>query len=348
MLAVVIFFAIIGALEAACRTATQVELVVSYDGDCNELSGVAFIIGTEPYAVEKRIDTNVFTTTTNACSPGRIGTLVITPNASTDRTAVIVLAAFKGKRVEDCKATDGYSGCIIARRSLTFIEHTALSLEIELERACKDVPCDAVSTCKQASCVDSRVECSSDGCSSPGVLPDGGLARVDAPTSSDAFVQGDRAILVDAPVDSETEEDAGTDAATEAGVDASACTVSGLAVTCKMTDGGTKACAANESCCSGTMAAGEAGMTMGYDCRSGGCVYPPPELRCRSSKNCPANQICCLNQMYGSFCTGGSTCPSDAGIFQQLCEQNCECAQKSCQGSTATTGNPPQTMSTCN
>jgi hypothetical protein len=75
-------FAIVGATEA-CRTATQVELVVTYDGECSDVDEVAFIIGTDPQLAEARIESNVFTTSTTHCeqgSPSTVGSLVVTPN----------------------------------------------------------------------------------------------------------------------------------------------------------------------------------------------------------------------------------------------------------------------------
>jgi hypothetical protein len=79
---IALVFASTGVSEG-CRTATQVELVVTYDGNCSDLTAVGIIVGTEPGLVEQRVDTNVFTTSTSHCEPGtpaRVGTLVVTPN----------------------------------------------------------------------------------------------------------------------------------------------------------------------------------------------------------------------------------------------------------------------------
>ena len=179
----------ISGTSEGCRTATQVELVVTYDGKCSDLQEVAFIIGTDRGVAEARIESNVFTTTTTHCeqgSPARVGTLVVTPNDATGRASIIVLASF-GQSVSECKPDKGYAGCIIARRAFAFVYDSALTLEIHLERSCKDVPCDAESTCKHAACVNSTVACAASGCSKPGVLADGGTELVDAPTNPDAY-----------------------------------------------------------------------------------------------------------------------------------------------------------------
>jgi hypothetical protein len=87
---------------------------------------------------------------------------VVTPNDDTGRASIIVLAGF-GKRVEQCKAADGYFGCIVSRRSFLFVDHAALTLDIPLDPDCRNVPCNAVSTCRKGACVDSTVDCSADG-----------------------------------------------------------------------------------------------------------------------------------------------------------------------------------------
>lgn len=196
----------ITAMSQGCRTATQVELVVTYNGACTDLDEVAFIIGTDAKIAEGRIETNLFTTTTKQCTPGgpnRVGTLVVTPNDATGHASIIVLASSFGQPITACKPEMGYQGCIVARRAFAFVDHTALTLEIPLEVDCKNVPCDAESTCKHAACVASTVSCDERGCSEPGALPDGGTELVDAPTDPDGFVQR---------LDAESMADVGADA----------------------------------------------------------------------------------------------------------------------------------------
>lgn len=340
-----------------CRNATQVELVITYDGPCKDLEqgSVGFIIATDPYVAEDRIKTNTFTTTTTDCtqlSPtlARVGTLVVTPNDSTDHASIIVLAGF-GKRVEECKAADGYFSCIIARRTFNFVDHTGLTLEMPLDPDCKNVPCDAVSTCARGQCVDSTVDCSGGRCNKPGELPDGGLATVDAPTSSDAYTQQDAppptdGPIVDAPTDSPI-----VDAPMDAPFDGASCTgQNNVAVSCKTPPNNTKMCAPGNWCCYG-FTPGDAGDAGGpsYDCRpSGSCASMAPNyiVQCLSSQNCGIGQTCCLFMGMGTQCS--TSCPTDGGFAATVCISDCECKPgRSCTGTGTVGDSPPQDIRTC-
>jgi hypothetical protein len=331
-----------GASEA-CRTATQVELDVTYDGLCTDLQEVAFIVGTDPTVAESRIETNVFTTTTSHCEPGspsRVGTLVVTPNDATGRASIIVLASFGGQHVTDCKPEKGYAGCIIARRAFAFVDHTALTLEIPLEVSCKNVPCDAVSTCKHASCVSSETMCTGSGCGDVGVSADGGPEYVDAPTDPDGYVQSRDA--EPPPVDGAPPADAAPDGPIVM-MDAAVDTGAGRCypfepVSCSPTGAAGPDCATGEVCCRSfpTFFDAEMPMQTPYACRAPASCYTDMSqgsatvVRCRSSRNCPTGNVCCLNTMTAN---GESMCMTscafsgfDSGpTFPQACESSCEC-----------------------
>jgi hypothetical protein len=332
----------ISGTSEGCRTATQVELVVTYDGMCTDLQEVAFIIGTDPGTAEGRIESNVFTTTTSHCeqgSPSRVGTLVVTPSDATGRASIIVLASF-GQHVSECKPEKGYAGCIIARRAFAFVDHSALTLEIALERSCKDVPCDAVSTCKHASCVNSSVGCSGSGCSEVGVSADGGTELVNAPMSPGEYVQAHPDAAPPTMPDASTADaaDGAPDAALEAAPGRCypyapvTCSANGAA-------GGTTCSNSSDVCCQTfpliTMDAMPT--TNDYACRSNNSCYTSMSqgsgtvVRCRSARNCPGAQVCCLNMMFNG---GESMCMDscqfsmgfDSGpVFPQACESACEC-----------------------
>ena len=347
----------IAAISEGCRTATQVELVVTYDGMCSDLQEVAFIIGTDPTTAEGRIESNVFTTTTSHCEPGspsRVGTLVVTPNDATGRASIIVLASF-GQHVSECKPEKGYAGCIVARRAFAFVDHTALTLEIPLERSCKDVPCDAESTCKHAACVNSSVACAASGCPEPGVIADGGTELVDAPMDPDAYIQGHDAQppppppppppldgSVDGPFDGSVDgpfDGPFLDAAPDTGPfpDGGGSCVgapSGIAVTCQTASMGLKTCNMPMSpvCCYsdvGTATPDAGVIPPGYTCRaSGQCVnsMQDPGIACRNSTNCAPNSVCCINMFSHSVsCTTPGTRCIGGGMSVQACNQDCEC-----------------------
>jgi len=359
----------------ACRTATQVELDVTYDGTCADLQEVAFIVGTDPTIAESRIEANVFTTTTSHCEPGspsRVGTLVVTPNDSTGRASIIVLASFGGQHVTDCKPEKGYAGCIIARRAFAFVDHTALTLEIPLETSCKNVPCDAVSTCKHAACVASDVSCTGSGCGDPGVIDDGGIEFTDAPTNPDAYVQGLDAQpppvdasppLMDASFDGPFPPsdasffDAPFDAPPEAGT----CLVGpGTNVSCNTAGMGLQICTPSNPVCGysslAMMTVDGGGAPPGYACRVVGQSMPTmqnPSITCHSASNCPAASVCCIDMNPGVYtvsCTapGVTSCPSGAANIQ-ACSQSCECKSNELCGPGPTFGNMPaqSTMGVC-
>lgn len=363
----------IGLVSQACRSPTQVTLDVTYRGPCKEVAEVGFIISTDPFVAASRIETNVFTTSVSgaSCTPGvggapsRIGTLVVTPNDDTDHASIIVMASF-GQALSACKAANGYFGCIIARRAFVFVKSSALTLEVSLDPDCKNVPCDAVSTCSKGACVSSSVDCNGDGCSAPGVTSDGGTIFVDAATNSDAFAQGDR---VGPP----------TDGAADAPVEAGRCEQPKENVTCA-TFTVTKSCAANESCCYGTSggssgssgstgasgASGASGSSSGgpieYDCRSSGCFsgsMSNPIIQCRSARNCPLGNLCCVSPFPGAqpFCattcggsggSSGSTGSTGGFANRQLCADACECENGgACVSGSAIGLDPPQPMMSC-
>ncbi|MBX3186938.1 MAG: hypothetical protein KF819_07985 [Labilithrix sp.] len=339
----------VGLLGEACRTPTQVTLDVTYEGTCADLGGVGLIVGTDPYAAEDRIKHDIFTTVTTECTegkPARVGTLVVTPNDDTDRASIIVLAGF-GKRPEACKAADGYRGCIIARRSLSFVERTRLTLAIGLDPNCLDFPCDALSTCKNQKCVESRVDCSSEGCGEVGVLPDGGEALTDAPTNPDAYVNQDGP--VEPPIDGAPPPDANDDA----NVDAGFCEEPDEPLPCD-TPAGRVTCAPGQACCEGYGVVGDGGPTLQpFACRTPNNCYPGTSrpMHCRSARQCPAGQICCqTNPSAQASLECRTSCPVYGGgpdgggsTMAQFCQSACECrgTNASC-SPVMLTGSPPQ------
>ncbi len=312
--------ALLVAIEA-CRSPTQMTLDVTYGGSCKDLDTVAIIVGTDPTTSESRIATNLFTTTTAQCGPGgtpsRVGTLVVTPSDNSGQGSVVVLASFD-KPVEQCKASDGYFGCIVARRIFSFVAHTSLTLEIPLDPDCKNVPCDAVSTCKKGACIDAHVACTADGCPPVGQLSDGGTLLVDAPTSPEAAValqDGSVVVTPDAGVDSSLVADAGP----EAGTDASSSCGSGTSVGC-----GGATCNGFEICCSNMSSMPDAGpgCTAPAACMSGYST----RLECTATNNCQAGKVCCLQYNYASHCLDPGMCDETQSYNKRLCNNACECA----------------------
>lgn len=118
---------------------------------------------------------------------GNLGFIVLVPSADDKKMDKFTL------HVEGSTRADGScaSGCVKASRSISYIQHTALDLPIELDKQCVDVECSPGATCFRGRCVDDRVICALTG-KSCDVSDDGGAppldSGVDAPI--DATIDG--------------------------------------------------------------------------------------------------------------------------------------------------------------
>ena len=141
---------------ASCRGATEILLDIRTNIPC---SGAAKWHGIAVYTGHPGIDveTRAPTTTSTACgADGQIGTLAVVPNAANDAEIGLRIVAGITRAPEDC-AAHGYEGCVVARRTLTFLPHETLPLTINLDSECTGLGCDALHSCTNGSCTDSRV-----------------------------------------------------------------------------------------------------------------------------------------------------------------------------------------------
>lgn len=140
---------------SGCRAPTQVKLELSTDADCSDVIGTTITTG-----LLAELDGRPPTTQTTTCDSllGRLGSLVVIPEAENDADfAVRVVTGFY-KTPQQC-VDDGYrGGCIVARRALRFIPNTTIDLPIVMEAACIDVPCEATQTCRQGTCVSAQLD----------------------------------------------------------------------------------------------------------------------------------------------------------------------------------------------
>ena len=177
------------ATAPGCRDATQMTLAISLTprAQCTEIHGTAITVGVDPDATEARIRDEYVTATTAACDPSSrsIGTLVLTPGDS-DTASVVVVVAYDQVSPASCKPP-AYKGCIVARRRFSFASHAHLAMPITIDPDCKDVPCDAFSTCRTGVCFTSEVSCSGDDCNEPGATPDGGTSEAGQITPDASF-----------------------------------------------------------------------------------------------------------------------------------------------------------------
>lgn len=183
------------AVAVSCREPTQVTLRITTGEKCSELSGVQIVVGSDQRETQQRFETHFTTALTRSCDPsGLIGTLVVAPGG---HTATIVVAA--GVQVAGAPAPDPAAcadattakSCIIARRSFAFIDHTSLTLPVELDPLCIGKACDPASTCFKGTCVDAAVTCNGTDCGLVQEHPGEGDGGANEAGSSDGSYDAD-------------------------------------------------------------------------------------------------------------------------------------------------------------
>jgi hypothetical protein len=280
-----------------CRGATQVTVEISLAdrASCAEVHGTAITIGVDPADTEKRVASEFVNASTASCDPSSrsIGTLVVTPSVQGVASIVVVVAYADGVSPASCKPPL-YTGCIVARRHFGFSTHQQLHMPITIDPDCRNVPCDAFSTCRTGKCFTSEATCEGNSCVQPGdpgdggtsdegVVPDGGI-----PDDS-GEPGGDGSPVVDGGAD------AADDGASDAGTAATRCDPPGASatLTCgsQSCGGATNyCCGANEATATCRMSACNAGETrfccQSADCGGNGCLIAavnnavpiPPQL----------------------------------------------------------------------
>jgi hypothetical protein len=93
-----------------------------------------------------------------ACDPTkgrRVGDLVFVPSAGPRRVRFQV----NGARLNGDCASNPPRDCVIARRSVGYVDHAALTLPVELDLTCVGIPCPVGTTCDRGVCVSDDVSC---------------------------------------------------------------------------------------------------------------------------------------------------------------------------------------------
>lgn len=272
-----------GALTS-CRGATKITLDMRTDVPCAATRGTSVTAGAAGH-VEHAAPASIAA----QCDSGRIGTLVITPASTKTETIAIRVVLGVNADAASCTTENGYKGCIVARREVTFIAHEDLEIPIDLLNVCVDVPCDEHTTCaKNGLCV-------------PAASPDDSAV---APPARDAQSDADEG---DAGRDAAS--DAPSDGATEAGGDA------GDGVACP---DGTNLCGNTNLCCWNRF-------TDTGACQDGGATCSGTKMTCTPT-SCGSG-VCCYSASGpmgpATHCTLGS-CLSQSQEAQ-LCSTNADC-----------------------
>jgi hypothetical protein len=97
---------------------------------------------------------------------------VIVPSGANNAEVGIRVVAGLARKPEDC-ASNGYDGCVVARRTLTYLPHESQHVVVDLTSDCVGNACDLNHTCVNGSCTDTVI-------AAPPVAPDGGV--VSGPT----------------------------------------------------------------------------------------------------------------------------------------------------------------------
>ena len=286
------------ALAPGCRDATQVTLEISLAkrATCAETNGTAITVGTDPVSTQQRVADQFVTATTTSCteSTHQIGTLVVTPGGG--RGSVVVVVAYDKSIVPSSCTPPLFKGCIVARRQFTFSDHQGLHLPITIDPACKDVPCDAFSTCRTGKCFSSAVSCTDDSCFEPGdpgdggtnddaaVSPDGSLLDGSTTNTDGGGADGATDASADAPTDGPTDGSIGSDGATlDGGSTGAFCTIDGDLLCPNPT-----VCNGGSSCC-----VPQGGGAVACNTGVPACLAPAKQYCCPKAP-CPGIAVCAV------------------------------------------------------
>ena len=287
-LVIAVALPVLGA-SASCLDPTEVTLDVATDLPCGETKGTTFTGGTLG-AVESAAPS----TSTARCEGGSIGTLVATPAGSKDSNAAFVVVLGVDRPASECNAANRFKGCIVQRRSLRYRPHRPIRLPVEMLLVCKDVACDANSTCaRTGKCVPAAIDdpsaCGAVGCFPVGDGPSPTVPGNGPPGGDGGPMNADG----ESGADGSTSPDGGGEAGPDAG------------------DGGGDAGDAGDGGDGGRVEAGAPPPV--------GRLYGPPV-----SAGCDPGDTCCWNNTAGNggFC--GPMCPPKA-VVPMKCSRIADC-----------------------
>jgi hypothetical protein len=155
----------------ACRSPTQITVIVTTDVDCSKLGGTSIATGRldefpgkPPAATATRCDRVT----------GELGTLVVVPSGAKDEEVALRIVTGVGKDPEACSGVPGDT-CIVAKRALRFIPHEELVMRVVMRSSCLGKPCATDETCVQGNCVKAKIgqssACAGSGCDETALLP---------------------------------------------------------------------------------------------------------------------------------------------------------------------------------
>lgn len=304
------------ALGASCRDTTEVFIEARTDLAYRDGLVTTFTVGAPG-------ETEQLAPTTESRVPwgadGFVGSLAVVPDSGPNGRLAVKVVLGIDRASSACKAPL-YAGCIVARRTLGYVPHERLRLPISLYALCKDVPCDAASTCNMlGQCVTAAVDpatcASAVGCTTPG---DPNVA-VTADASSDAPAPD--ASASDAANDGAANDGAAIDATLDAN-DAAARDASSTPPTPGRVDCKSGSCdlSAGETCCfSQSMGTGNC-LPAGATCPAGTGLA----ITCDGDEDCNGGRKCCFIGTAGSQC--GGTGAGGCNTYPPMCHSTNTCS----------------------
>jgi hypothetical protein len=127
-----------GEPSSAPSPAIEATIVITTDFDCSLLNDVTIDL-----LNKDGIPTTV--ASTDQCSNRSVGSLVFVPGEGTDKDTffIVVVTAGLERPASLCEA-NGFAGCVVARRRMTF---SSTPENILLRSECASVPCSFATTC---------------------------------------------------------------------------------------------------------------------------------------------------------------------------------------------------------
>lgn len=158
-----------------CKDPTEITFTLKTDVPCDQVKGVAIVVG----ASANELETKSAATVSHVCTAsGELGTIVTVPSGAKNDPVSIEVVAGVGRDPGECQAAGVGTGCIVARRSLRYVPHTPLDVDVTLSKACNGVVCAPEQTCVAGACTSSAVL-------DPGACTSGcGDSALAAPTGS--------------------------------------------------------------------------------------------------------------------------------------------------------------------
>jgi hypothetical protein len=136
-----------GCLEGGTSKETQAVIEIGTDFDCSLLNDITIAL------VDDKTFAKTTVASTDQCSDRSIGSLVFLPDQIDDGDNslffIVVVTAGLETPASECEA-NGYLGCIVARRRMTFSSKT---VNILLSNACVSNECSFSTTCEGGECV---------------------------------------------------------------------------------------------------------------------------------------------------------------------------------------------------